>query len=60
MVISEENGITTENLSILKNGKAIAVRCSTLKAICKAMDTKLNYFKRGILAYAQDLDETAE
>ncbi|MEH7502966.1 tetratricopeptide repeat protein [Neobacillus drentensis] len=24
------------------------------------MDTKLNYFKRGILAYAQDLDETAE
>lgn len=24
------------------------------------MDTKLNYFKRGILAYAQDLDETDE
>lgn len=24
------------------------------------VDTKLNYFKRGILAYAQDLDETAE
>ena len=28
-------GITTANLSILKNGKAKAIRLSTLEAICK-------------------------
>ena len=31
-------GITMANLSILKNGKAKAVRFSTLDAICKALD----------------------
>ena len=31
-------GITMANLSILKNGKAKAVRFSTLEAICKALD----------------------
>lgn len=31
-------GITTANLSILKTGKAKAVRFSTLEAICKALD----------------------
>jgi putative transcriptional regulator len=31
-------GITMANLSILKNGKAKAVRLSTLEAICKALD----------------------
>ncbi len=31
-------GITTTNLSILKSGKAKAVRFSTLEAICKALD----------------------
>ena len=31
-------GITNANLSILKNGKAKAVRFSTLEAICKALD----------------------
>ena len=31
-------GITTANLSILKSGKAKAVRFSTLEAICKALD----------------------
>ena len=30
-------GITMANLSILKNGKAKAVRLSTLQAICKAL-----------------------
>lgn len=30
--------ITTANLSILKSGKAKAVRFSTLEAICKALD----------------------
>ncbi len=31
-------GITMANLSILKNGKAKAIRFSTLEAICKALD----------------------
>lgn len=31
-------GITQANLSILKTGKAKAVRFSTLDAICKALD----------------------
>jgi len=36
--LSEYVGITMANLSILKNGKAKAVRLSTLEAICKALD----------------------
>ena len=31
-------GITNANLSILKTGKAKAIRFSTLNAICKALD----------------------
>ncbi|RIH66656.1 transcriptional regulator [Mariniphaga sediminis] len=31
-------GITNANLSILKSGKAKAIRLSTLDAICKALD----------------------
>jgi len=31
-------GITMANLSILKNGKAKAIRLSTLEAICAALD----------------------
>jgi len=36
--LSERVGITMANLSILKNGKARAIRFSTLEAICKALD----------------------
>ena len=36
--LSEIIGITPANLSILKTGKARAVRFSTLNAICKALD----------------------
>ena len=36
--LSEKVGITIANLSILKNGKAKAVRLSTLEAICEALD----------------------
>ncbi len=35
--LTEKVGITMANLSILKNGKAKAVRFSTLEAICKAL-----------------------
>ena len=36
--LSEKVGITMANLSILKNGKAKAIRFSTLEAICNALD----------------------
>ena len=36
--LAEKIGITQANLSILKTGKAKAVRFSTLEAICRALD----------------------
>jgi len=36
--LAKRVGITMANLSILKNGKAKAIRLSTLEAICKALD----------------------
>ena len=36
--LSEKVGITMANLSILKTGKAKAVRFSTLEAICKILE----------------------
>ena len=36
--LAEMIDITTANLSILKSGKARAIRFSTLEAICKALD----------------------
>ena len=36
--LADKVGITMANLSILKNGKAKAIRFSTLEAICRALD----------------------
>ena len=36
--LCEQVGVTMSNLSILKTGKAKAIRFSTLEAICKALD----------------------
>ena len=36
--LAEKIGITPANLSILKTGKAKAVRLSTMDALCKALD----------------------
>jgi putative transcriptional regulator len=36
--LAESIGITTANLSILKTGKAKAIRFSTLEAICEVLD----------------------
>jgi putative transcriptional regulator len=36
--LAQEVGITPVNLSILKTGKAKAVRFSTLSALCRALD----------------------
>ena len=36
--LAEKVGITATNLSILKTGKAKAVRFSTLEALCRALE----------------------
>jgi putative transcriptional regulator len=38
------NGITTANLSILKTGKAKAIRFSTLEAICEILECQPEIF----------------
>ena len=43
-------GITQANLSILKTGKAKAIRFSTLEAICRALDCQPG----DILEYKED------
>jgi putative transcriptional regulator len=48
--LAEIIGITTANLSILKSGKAKAVRFSTLEAICKALECQPS----DLLAYQKD------
>ena len=48
--LTEKVGITMANLSILKNGKAKAIRFSTLEAICKALDCQPG----DILEYRKD------
>ncbi|GAB4154595.1 MAG: helix-turn-helix transcriptional regulator [Winogradskyella sp.] len=48
--LAEIIGITTANLSILKTGKAKAIRFSTLEAICKALDCQPS----DILEYVKD------
>ena len=48
--LADKVGITTANLSILKTGKAKAIRFSTLEAICKALDCQPS----DILEYVSD------
>ncbi|MDD3339387.1 MAG: helix-turn-helix transcriptional regulator [Lachnospiraceae bacterium] len=36
--LAERVGITIANISVLKNGKAKAIKLSTLNQICKALD----------------------
>ena len=42
--LSERVGLTLSNLSILKTGKAKAIRFSTLEAICRALDCQPSDF----------------
>ena len=51
--LSERVGITMANISILKNGKAKAIKLSTLNSICKA----LNCPPGDILEYVEDEDD---
>ena len=48
--LSEKVGITLANLSILKNNKAKAIRFSTLDAICRALDCRVE----DILEFRED------
>jgi len=48
--LAEATGIAVNNLSILKNNKARAIRFSTLEAICKALNCKPG----DLLEYAED------
>ena len=48
--LSEKVGLTLSNLSILKTGKAKAIRFSTLEAICKTLDCQ----PADILEYRRD------
>ena len=50
--LSEKVEITMANLSILKNGKAKAIRLSTLEEICKALDCQPG----DLLEYTSDKD----
>ena len=51
--LAEKVGITPVNLSILKTGKAKAVRFSTLSALCKALDCQPG----DILEYRREEDQ---
>ena len=48
--LANQTGLTPANLSILKTGKAKAVRFSTLAAVCKALDCQPG----DILEYGDD------
>ncbi len=52
--LSERVDLTLSNLSILKTGKAKAIRFSTLDAICKAIDCQPG----DILEYTNDDNKT--
>ena len=52
--LSERVDLTLSNLSILKTGKAKAIRFSTLDAICKALDCQPG----DILEYENDEQKT--
>ena len=54
--LSERVDITPANLSILKNGKAKAIRFSTLEAVCRELDCQPG----DIIEYRPDADDEQE
>lgn len=50
--LSERVGITMANISILKNGRAKAIKLSTLNSICKALQCQPG----DILEYVEDVE----
>lgn len=59
--LSNRVGITMANISILKNGRAKAVRLETLDKICEILDCQpgdiLEYRKEKLIDKAVDKDE---
>ena len=53
--LSEATGIAANNLSILKNNKARAIRFSTLEAICKALNCQPGDLLECVEDTAQDV-----
>lgn len=53
--LSERVGITLPNMSVLKTGKARAIRFSTLSAICRELDCQPG----DLLEYVEDEEEEA-
>lgn len=51
--LAEKVGITPANLSILKNGKAKAIRFSTLMSLCSVLDCQPG----DLLEFREDLDD---
>ncbi len=51
--LSEKVGITMANISILKNGRAKAIKISTLNQICKALSCQPG----DILEYVEEADD---
>jgi putative transcriptional regulator len=54
--LAEAVGITLANLSILKTGKARAIRFSTLEALCSALDCQPG----DLLSYVAEDEEAGE
>lgn len=54
--LAERVGLTLANLSILKTGKARAIRFSTLEAICRELDCQPG----DLLAYRPDAERVPE
>lgn len=54
--LSEKVGITMANISILKNGKAKAIKVDTLNKICKALECQPG----DILEWREDNDDDGE
>lgn len=59
--LSEKVGLTLANLSILKTGKAKAIRFSTLEAICKVLECQpadiLEFVNDQEINFSQDFNE---
>ena len=54
--LSQRVGITLANISILKNGRARAIRFETLNAICRALDCQPG----DILSYSPDQEDNRD
>mgnify|MGYP001175094962 FL=1 len=52
--LAEAVGITVANISVLKNGRAKAIRFSTLEAICRVLECQPG----DILAYTSDSESS--